>query len=368
MTHYQYTVLTPCVYALWPLALASPTCNDNNLCNAQLLRKEGGAEAVASAVAVAVATRDSELGAMQRHMAELEDALHRALAEAAEAQEESLDMRNACVHLDAALRDSEAKRYAPQCCCPGWLLSAAFLLLDARSFNHAVDKKIWGTDKPKGCSGLALVRIVLRRDFLGMLSAMADYRQCKRQDRLCPYAQGDASRRGAMQQEKHMLEAQLLQTAGEVATAERELTGSQLSSLASARSSSMAYSSDSDDSDGTASAGGSPLPRSHIGRLAEASTREVESLRAENDAIMKVRAYFSQKVCVLVLYRLGALPGLSRVLTVRSWQNCADVAHSIHDSKQGQVDAGMDAHVSAGSAQDLHAMIVPAGNAMSGNH
>ncbi|EIE24591.1 hypothetical protein COCSUDRAFT_62022 [Coccomyxa subellipsoidea C-169] len=167
-----------------------------------LLRKEGGAEAVASAVAVAVAARDSELGAMQRHMAELEDALHRALAEAAEAQEESLDMRNACVHLDAALRDSEAKR-------------------------------------------------------------------------------------GAMQQEKHMLEAQLLQTAGEVATAERELTGSQLSSLASAQSSSMAYSSDSDDSDGTASAGGSPLPRSHIGRLAEASTREVESLRAENDAIMK---------------------------------------------------------------------------------
>lgn len=95
--------------------------------------------------------------------------------------------------------------------------------------------------------------------------------------------------REAMQQEKHMLEAQLLQTAGEVAVAERELTGSQLSSLASARSSSMSYSSDSDDSDATASIGGGSPPRSQIGRLAEMSAREVESLRAENDAIMKVR-------------------------------------------------------------------------------
>ncbi|KAK9909691.1 hypothetical protein WJX75_006115 [Coccomyxa subellipsoidea] len=170
----------------------------------ELLRMEGGSEAVASAVAVAVAARDSELGAMQRHMADLEDELDRALQEAAEAQDESLEMRNALVHLEAALRDSEAKREA-------------------------------------------------------------------------------------MQQEKHMLEAQLLQTAGDVATAERELTGSQLSSLASARSSGMAYSSDSDESDVSAGgSGGSPHRHiSHIRRLAELSAREVESLRAENDAIMK---------------------------------------------------------------------------------
>lgn len=95
--------------------------------------------------------------------------------------------------------------------------------------------------------------------------------------------------REAMQQEKHMLEAHLLQTAGEVAVAERELTSSQLSSLASARSSCMSYSSDSDDSDATASIGGVSPPRSQISRLAEMSAREVESLRAENDAIMKVR-------------------------------------------------------------------------------
>ncbi|CAL8467606.1 g7144 [Coccomyxa elongata] len=168
----------------------------------ELLRKEGGAEAVESAVAVAVAARDSELAAMQRHIMELEDALDAALQEAADAQHESLELRNALAHLEAALRDSEAKREA-------------------------------------------------------------------------------------MQQEKHMLEAHLLQTAGEVAVAERELTGSQLSSLASARSSSMSYSSDSDDSDATASIGGGSPPRSKISRLAEMSAREVESLRAENDAIMK---------------------------------------------------------------------------------
>lgn len=79
---------------------------------AQLLRMEGGSEAVASAVAVAVAARDSEMGAMQRHMADLEDELDGALQEAAEAQDESLEMRNALVHLEAALRDSEAKRCA----------------------------------------------------------------------------------------------------------------------------------------------------------------------------------------------------------------------------------------------------------------
>ncbi|BDA42746.1 hypothetical protein COCOBI_03-6390 [Coccomyxa sp. Obi] len=168
----------------------------------ELLRKEGGAEAVESAVAVAVAARESELAAMQRHIMELEDALDAALQEAADAQHESLELRNALAHLEAALRDSEAKRET-------------------------------------------------------------------------------------MQQEKHMLEAQLLQTAGEVAVAERELTGSQLSSLASARSSSMSYSSDSDDSDATASIGGGSPPRSQISRLAEMSAREVESLRAENDAIMK---------------------------------------------------------------------------------
>ncbi len=90
-----------------------------------------------------------------------------------------------------------------------------------------------------------------------------------------------------------MLEAHLLQTAGEVAVAERELTGSQLGSLASTRSSSMSYSSDSDDSDATASIKGGSPPRSQISRLAEMSVREVESLRAENNAIMKVRPLMS---------------------------------------------------------------------------
>lgn len=63
-------------------------------------------------MAVAVAARDSEIAAMQRHVRELEEALGRALQEAAEAQEESLDLREELVHLEAALRESEAKR----CC------------------------------------------------------------------------------------------------------------------------------------------------------------------------------------------------------------------------------------------------------------
>ena len=76
-----------------------------------------------------------------------------------------------------------------------------------------------------------------------------------------------------------MLEQQLLETAGDVARTERRLTGSHVSSLASNRSSSMEYSSDEDGSAGNAQ---------HISHLAGLSAREVEALRAENEAIMKV--------------------------------------------------------------------------------
>ena len=82
-----------------------------------------------------------------------------------------------------------------------------------------------------------------------------------------------------------MLEQQLLETAGDMARAERRLTGSYGSSLASNRSSSMEYSSDDDN----ASNGSAQEAHHHISRLADISAREVEALRAENDAIMKVR-------------------------------------------------------------------------------
>lgn len=81
-----------------------------------------------------------------------------------------------------------------------------------------------------------------------------------------------------------MLEQQLLETAGDVARAERRLTGSHVSSLASNRSSSMEYSSDEDGSAGSAQ---------HFSHLAGLSAREVEALRVENETIMKVG-----RVCV----------------------------------------------------------------------
>lgn len=77
---------------------------------------EGGADAVnqavAVAVAVAVAARDAELAALQRHAAELEGHLESVVHEAQEVQQESLDMRDHVVHLESALRESEAKRYS----------------------------------------------------------------------------------------------------------------------------------------------------------------------------------------------------------------------------------------------------------------
>ena len=81
-----------------------------------------------------------------------------------------------------------------------------------------------------------------------------------------------------------MLEQQLLETAGDVARAERRLTGSHVSSLASNRSSSMEYSSDEDGSAGSAQ---------QFSHLAGLSAREVEALRVENETIMKVG-----RVCV----------------------------------------------------------------------
>ncbi len=76
----------------------------------QLLRMEGGADAVAQAVAVAVAARDTELAGLQRHAAELEGHLESVMHEAQEVQQESLDMRDHVVQLEAALRESEAKK------------------------------------------------------------------------------------------------------------------------------------------------------------------------------------------------------------------------------------------------------------------
>lgn len=73
---------------------------------------EGGAEAVAAAVAVAVAAKEGELAAVQRHCAELEAHMEAVLDEAQHVQQENLDMSDAIVHLEAALRDSESKRCA----------------------------------------------------------------------------------------------------------------------------------------------------------------------------------------------------------------------------------------------------------------
>ena len=83
----------------------------------QLLRMEGGADAVAQAVAVAVAARDAELAGLQRHAAELEGHLESVMHEAQEVQQESLDMRDHVVQLEAALRESEAKKYGLTCLC-----------------------------------------------------------------------------------------------------------------------------------------------------------------------------------------------------------------------------------------------------------
>ena len=78
----------------------------------QLLRMEGGADAVNQAVAVAVAARDAELAALQRHAGELEGHLQSVMHEAQEVQQESLDMRDHIVQLESTLRESEAKRSA----------------------------------------------------------------------------------------------------------------------------------------------------------------------------------------------------------------------------------------------------------------
>ena len=66
-----------------------------------------------------------------------------------------------------------------------------------------------------------------------------------------------------MQQEKRMLEQQLLETAGDMAHAERALTGSHVSSLASNRSSSMEYSSDEDSGSAGSAQEAHPAPH-HI--------------------------------------------------------------------------------------------------------
>lgn len=114
-------------------------------------------------------------------------------------------------------------------------------------------------------------------------------------------------RREAMLAEKRQLESQLLRTSGEVAVAERELSGSH--SPDSSDGGGGSYSDCMPGHDGAPGAhlggresgsGGSSgdsscdddarlVPRD-ISRLAERSAREVGALRAENLALMKVRA------------------------------------------------------------------------------
>ncbi len=98
--------------ALTRLAVTESRLASGNTCSVhvQLLRMEGGADAVAQAVAVAVAARDAELAGLQRHAAELEGHLESVMHEAQEVQQESLDMRDHVVQLEAALRESEAKK------------------------------------------------------------------------------------------------------------------------------------------------------------------------------------------------------------------------------------------------------------------
>ena len=108
----KYLPLTSfCICGLSPILL-HPKRGGMTICavNVQLLRMEGGADAVAQAVAVAVAARDAELAALQRHAAELEGHLESVMHEAQEVQQESLDMRDHVVRLESALRESEAKK------------------------------------------------------------------------------------------------------------------------------------------------------------------------------------------------------------------------------------------------------------------
>ena len=91
-----------------------------------------------------------------------------------------------------------------------------------------------------------------------------------------------------------MLEQQLLEDAGaDMTRSERRPNGSRGSSPASGRSSSMEYSSDEE--------AGQP-----ISRLADRSAREAEALRAENEAIMKVRESCRKDSCLACPLRLCA--------------------------------------------------------------
>ena len=109
-----------------------------------------------------------------------------------------------------------------------------------------------------------------------------------------------------MQAEKRQLESQLLRTAGEVAVAERQLSGSHSHSLDSEEGGygdcAPGYEGDANEggTSGRASGGSSGedessddvaslVPRD-ISRLAERSAREAGALRAENQALMTVRA------------------------------------------------------------------------------
>ena len=64
--------------------------------------------------------RDAELAGLQRHAAELEGHLESVMHEAQEVQQESLDMRDHVVQLEAALRESEAKKCGLTICMLSW--------------------------------------------------------------------------------------------------------------------------------------------------------------------------------------------------------------------------------------------------------
>lgn len=70
------------------------------------MKRESGEGATSMAVALAVAPKNSEIGALQRQLYELEAQVQNELGEM---HEELLEMRQACHLLELALNESEAK-------------------------------------------------------------------------------------------------------------------------------------------------------------------------------------------------------------------------------------------------------------------
>ena len=70
------------------------------------MKRENGEGPTSMAVALAVAPKDSQIGALQRQFEELEQ---QAQNELGDMHEELLEMRQACHSLELALTESEAK-------------------------------------------------------------------------------------------------------------------------------------------------------------------------------------------------------------------------------------------------------------------